>query len=449
MCWEFTKASHETSILRYQIWGSWENLSENVNFKAKVWKLKDISHEMLVFRLQHVSSWCSGFLVPSPCLSGKLQEFSLSMASKQVVMSFCVAGVALLDILTCLQKRRKSFLVAGAILLHRLQKMSCSFPARRSTLAVSIVIVHGRCSTSDVSCCVLLRIALSGRREVVTRCKFRGRRGTSWESPFAWQVPHLVKICRVWDALSRQAQDWTHFTLSLHTLRFILPTLYTLHFTLHTLHFTLRNPHFTLPTPHSTLHTSHPTLYTLHSTLYTPHFSLYTWHSTPTLYTLNFTLSHFTLHTPHSTLYTPHFTLYTYTLHFPLHTPHSTRHTLHFTIYTPRSTLYTPNSTLDTLTLHSTLCTPHFTLHTPYLTLYTQHFTLYTLHFTLYTLHATLPYATLHYSTLCTPHFKTHTSLSTLHTLHFTPRHSALYTPHFTPYTPHSALYTLHSVLYT
>ena len=39
-----------------------------------------------------------------------------SKVSKQVVMSFCVAGVALGDILTCLQKCRESFCVAGAIL---------------------------------------------------------------------------------------------------------------------------------------------------------------------------------------------------------------------------------------------------------------------------------------------------------------------------------------------
>ena len=63
-------------------------------------KLGGISHEMLVLMLQHVSSQVSGFPVASPSLWGKLQNVSFSKVSKQVVMSFCVAGVALCDIPT-------------------------------------------------------------------------------------------------------------------------------------------------------------------------------------------------------------------------------------------------------------------------------------------------------------------------------------------------------------
>ena len=70
------------------------------------------------------------------------------------VASFRVAGVALRDIQTCFVTCRKSFCVAGAILLRRFQKMRCSFRGRRSTLDVSIVILRGRRSTLDVSCCV-------------------------------------------------------------------------------------------------------------------------------------------------------------------------------------------------------------------------------------------------------------------------------------------------------
>ena len=51
---------------------------------------------------------------------------------------------------------RKSFYVAGAILLQRFQKMRCSFRGRRSTLDVSIVIWRGRGNTLDVSCCVFV-----------------------------------------------------------------------------------------------------------------------------------------------------------------------------------------------------------------------------------------------------------------------------------------------------
>ena len=50
---------------------------------------------MLVLMLPHLSSQVSGFPVASPCLWGKLQNLSFSKVSKQVVMSFCVARVAL------------------------------------------------------------------------------------------------------------------------------------------------------------------------------------------------------------------------------------------------------------------------------------------------------------------------------------------------------------------
>ena len=73
---------------------------------------------------------------------------------RRVVASFRVAGVALRDIQTCSGTCRKSFCVAGAILLRRFQKMCCIFHGRRSTLDVSIVIFRGRRSTLDVSCCV-------------------------------------------------------------------------------------------------------------------------------------------------------------------------------------------------------------------------------------------------------------------------------------------------------
>ena len=69
------------------------------------------------------------------------------------VASFRVAGVAPCDIPTCFITCQKSFCLAGVILLHRFQKMSCSFRGRRSTL--------------DVSCCVFfanrsVRAASSG-----------------------------------------------------------------------------------------------------------------------------------------------------------------------------------------------------------------------------------------------------------------------------------------------
>ena len=73
---------------------------------------------------------------------------------KLLVASFRVAGVALPDIQTCFVTCRKWFCVAGAILSRRFQKMRCIFRGRGSILDVSIVILPGRRSTLDVSCCV-------------------------------------------------------------------------------------------------------------------------------------------------------------------------------------------------------------------------------------------------------------------------------------------------------
>ena len=288
----------------------------------------------------------SGFLLPSPCLWRELQNLSFSKVSKQVVMSFCVAGVALGNILTCLQKCRQSFCVTRAILLQGFQKMNCIFGGRHSTLNVSILILRGKRSTSDVSCCVFLV------NPIVRAASSGGSAQNPWHVVTCHDTPH------------------SHSTL--HTLHF---TLYTLHSTLHTLHFTLHTPHFTLYTLHFTLHTLHSTLYTLHSTLYTPHSTLHTLHST--LHT-----SRSTLHTLHGTLHTLHSTLYT--LHSTLHTLHSTLYTLHFTLHTLRFTLHTQHSTLHTLQF----------------TLYTLHYTLHTLHSTLYTPHSTFCAPSLPHSTV-------------------------------------------------
>jgi len=75
------------------------NLFDNV---LKMSKLEEVSYEMLVFLHPHVLSRVAGFPVASPSLWGKLENLSFSNVSKQVVMSFCVADVALSDIPTCL-----------------------------------------------------------------------------------------------------------------------------------------------------------------------------------------------------------------------------------------------------------------------------------------------------------------------------------------------------------
>ena len=88
---------------------------------------------------------------------GSSAEVVIFRGFQCVVASFRVAGVALRDIQTCSATCRKSFWVAGAILLRRFQKMCCSFRGRRSTLDVSIVIFRGRRSTLDVSRCVFCK----------------------------------------------------------------------------------------------------------------------------------------------------------------------------------------------------------------------------------------------------------------------------------------------------
>ena len=381
----------------------------------KMWKLEDVSHEMLVVVLP-------------------LQNLSFSKVSKQVVMSFCVAGVALCDITTCLLTCRKCQDWGKP-------RTKCWFCCSHVSRLESLVFLWRRRVYGG-----------SGKTSLFRRLPSR------LSCRFSWQAWHFVTWfipCRKFFYVAGSTMHSTLYTLHfrLHTLH---STLYTLHSTLHTLHFTLCTPHSTLYTPHFTLCTLHSslhtlpfTLYTLHSTLHTLHFThstLHTLHSTlltlhSTLHTLHFPLHtlhstlhnlHFTLHTPHSTLYTPHFTLCTphstlYTPHFTLCTLHSSLHTLHSTLHTPRFALHTPNSIY---TLHSKLYTPHFTFYAPHFTLYTPHSALHTPHSTLYTLHSTL-------YTLYTPHF-------TLRTPYFT-----LHTPHCTLSTPHSALYTFHSTLQT
>ena len=114
---------------------------------------------------------------------GSSAEVVLFGGFRRVVASFRVAGVALRDIQTCSGTCRKSFCVAGAILLRRFQKMCCSFRGRRSTLDVSIVIFRGRRSTLDVSCCVFFANRI-------------GRAASSGDKvQIPWQAWHFVTMC--------------------------------------------------------------------------------------------------------------------------------------------------------------------------------------------------------------------------------------------------------------
>ena len=377
--WHFVRcAENRKPRTKHRFWGCkfWCSIRKPVKrrfWSYTVWKLEDVSNEMLVLMLQRVSPRVSGFPPTSPCLWGSCKTYPGSRCRSKLDCGFACQVCHFMTF---------SYICKG-VENHFVWQSQYFCVVFRRWVAFSVA---GAAFGSDPSCA---------------------------ECYFAWQAQYFGRS--------------THYTL--HS------TLYIPHFILYTLLSTLHTPHSNLYTPHSTLHTFHFTLYTLHSTLltlhyYSPHFTLHTFHFTLytfALHTLHFTLQtlHFTLHTPHSTLNTPHSTLYTftllhfYTIHFTLHTLHFTLHTLHFTLYSPHSTLYTLHSTLHTL--HFTFYTPHFTLDTLHVALHTPHSTLYTLHFTLHTLHFThhTPRSTLY----APPH-------STLHTLH-----STLYTPHSTLYT--------------
>ena len=129
-----TEASHETSILR--------SVRKKIRRNMSILKVRSVkmvgkvSRETLVLMLQHVSSRVAGL-----CGAVAVQNLSSLKVSKQAVMSFCVAGVALRDFPTCFMMCQKSFCVAGAILSRRFQKMRCIFGGRRNTLKTSDIIL--------------------------------------------------------------------------------------------------------------------------------------------------------------------------------------------------------------------------------------------------------------------------------------------------------------------
>ena len=307
-------------------------------FLLKLWNVKfeEVSHEMFVLML--ISSRTAGFLMPSQCLWGKLQNLSL------------VEGF----------------------------KTGCN------------VVLRGRLGTSwhfnmlhDVT-----KVVLCGTHNTFATFSEDALQ-------FSWQAqrfrcvvfPVFFANRTVRAASSNDTQHSAihspHFTLlhsTLCTLRSTLytphVTLYTPHFTPHTLHSRLHTPHFTLHTLHFLFHTPHFTFHTPHFTLYTPHLTLSTLHFP--LHTLHLRLNTWnsTLYIPNSTLYPPHSTLHTF--HFPLHALHFTLYTLDFTLHTSHFTLYTSHFytvhcrlLFALYTLHSPLCTPPFALNTPHFTLHT------------------------------------------------------------------------------
>ena len=142
-------------------WQSWHfvrcdeidgSLARNIDFEVAIFQVhKKTRRKTSILKLQSVKIGGSlarnaRFDAPTSLVSslwfscglalsmGEAAKPLLFEGSKQVVMSFCVAG---------------------AIRLPRFHKMSCSFRGRRSVLEISVVILRGKRSISDVSHCVL------------------------------------------------------------------------------------------------------------------------------------------------------------------------------------------------------------------------------------------------------------------------------------------------------
>ena len=131
-----------------------------------------------------------------PCLWEVLQRWSFLEVSEVSLLRFAWQAWHSGDIRTCSGTCRKSFCVAGAILLRRFQKMCCSFCGRRITLDVSIVIFRGRRSTLDVSCCVFFANRI-------------GRAASSGDKvQIPWQAWHFLTCVENWRKPRTKHRFW-------------------------------------------------------------------------------------------------------------------------------------------------------------------------------------------------------------------------------------------------
>ena len=184
---------------------------------------------MLVFLHPRVLSRVVGVPVASPCLWEKLENFSYSNVSKQVVMSFCVAGVALCDIPTCLimcrkcQNWRKYEML---VFLHpRVLSRVAGFPAVSPCLWRKLENI----SYSNVSKQVVVSFCVA----VVALC----------------DIPTCLRTCRKyqnWRKSRRKCSFFFTHVSRLESLVFLWRRrVYGGSSALHTLHFTLHTPHST------------------------------------------------------------------------------------------------------------------------------------------------------------------------------------------------------------
>ena len=144
----------------------WGNMSLRHVSKCENWRTSRTKCSL--WCSPRVSSRVSGFPVVSPCLWGKPQNLSFSKVSTQVVMSFCVAGVALCDIPTCL------ITTCRTCKNWRKSRTKCLFFCIQISCLESLVFLWRR-RVYGASCKTSLFEGFQAGCHVV----LRGRRGTS------------------------------------------------------------------------------------------------------------------------------------------------------------------------------------------------------------------------------------------------------------------------------
>ena len=164
----------------------------------QLWKLPEVSHKMLVFLYPRVLSCGACVSVASPCPWGKLENLSFLNVSKQVVMLFCVADVALFDIPTCLIMCRKC---------HNW---------RKSRTKRSFFCIHVSCLCVSFSCGVVVSMG-EAAKHLLFECfhagchvVLHGRRGTLWHSNLFDNATKMLKL----DEVSHEMFVFLHLRVS-------------------------------------------------------------------------------------------------------------------------------------------------------------------------------------------------------------------------------------------
>ena len=182
---------------------------------------------MLVFLHPRVLSRVAGFPVASPCLWGKLENLSFSNVSKQVVMSFCLAGVALCHIPTCL-------MMFTNFILEEVSYEMLVFCIHMSYLESLVFLWRRRVYGGSWKTCP------------IQMCPSR------LSCRFAWQAWHFVTfqpVDNVWKISKLEEVSHEMLVFCTHVSRLEpLVFLWRRHVyggssALHTLHFTLHTPH--------------------------------------------------------------------------------------------------------------------------------------------------------------------------------------------------------------